>query len=121
MFQVTFSDQSMVEMNKLDMHQQLHLVESISNLTPKHLANPKDPLGRFNRQGTTFYRLRAGDFRCYFEVDGDSVYNHCILHRNTLTDFIFRSKLPMTEEQIAEQHTSFWRYLETLKKPKETT
>lgn len=118
MFQVNFSEQSMAELNKLDVLQQMQLVEQISNLTPEQLASAKEPLGRFNREGQTFYRLRAGDFRCYFEVNGDQLSVNYLLHKNTLTDFIFRTKLPITEEQMAEQHSSFWKYLESLKKSK---
>ena len=116
MFHVTFSDQSMAELNKLPVEAQLNLVDTISNLTPDDLANPREPLGRFKREGRTFFRVRAGDFRCYFEVDGTTLFSHYILHRNTLTDFLFRTKLPLTDEQIAEQHSSFWRYLESFRK-----
>lgn len=116
MFEVTFSDQSMAEMNRLPIEDQLMLVERISNLTPDDLAQPQEPLGQFSRNGKTYYRLRAGEFRCYFEVDGSSAFAHYILHRNTLSDFVFRTKLPMTDELAVEQQTSFWKYLESLRK-----
>lgn len=103
-------------LNGLEMVEQLELVEHISNLTSDQLLHPHEPLGRFNRRGTTFYRLRAKDHRFYFEIEGDTLYCHYILHKNTLTDFIFRTKLPITEEQILEQHNSFWKYLESLRK-----
>ena len=38
-----------------------------------------------------------------------------ILHKNTLADFIFRTKLPVNEEFLAEQEDSFWKYLDSLK------
>ncbi len=116
MYQVTFSDQSMSELNKLPVETQMQIVDTISNLTAEQLEHPREPIGRFRRGGRTFYRIRAGDFRCYFEVDGDTLFSHHILHRNTLTDFIFRTKLPITDEQMAEQHSSFWKYIETFKK-----
>lgn len=115
-FQVTFSDQSMLELNKLTMEDQLMLVDRISNMSSDQLADPDDSIGRFNRDGRTYFRVRAGDFRCYFEIRGNTLFSHYILHKNSLTDFIYRNKLPVTEETMVEQSKSFWKYLETLKK-----
>ena len=116
MYQINFSDQSMRELNSLEKWDQMPLIEKLSDLTQKDLENMGEDLGRFNRNGTTYYRLRAGDYRIYFEVRGDTLYSHYILHQHTLTDFIFRFKLPVNEEQLVEQHQSFWKYLETLRK-----
>jgi mRNA-degrading endonuclease RelE of RelBE toxin-antitoxin system len=116
LYQVTFSDQSMATLNKLAVEDQLKLVDRISNLSPDQLENPDDSIGSFQRDGRTYYRVRAGDFRCYFEINGNTLFSHYILHRNSLTDFIYRNKLPVTEETMAEEHTSFWKYLESLKK-----
>lgn len=116
MFQVTFSDQSIQELNKLEKLDQMDVIEPLTNLTSAKLRHPSEPLGRFSRAGTTFYRLRAGDYRIYFERLEDTLFTHYILHRNSLTDFVFRTKLPISEEQLLEQHQSFWKYLETLNK-----
>lgn len=114
MFQVTFSDQAMGELNKLPVEEQMEMVDVVSNITSEELANPTERLGRFKRGSRTYYRIRAGDFRCYFERRGDTLYAHYILHRNTVTDFVFRMKMPYKEEQMVEQQSSFWKYLETL-------
>lgn len=114
MYQVTFSDQSMGELNRLSVEDQLRVVDVISSITADALNRPKEPIGHMTRDGRTYYRVRAGDFRCYFEIRGDTLYSHYIVHRHTLTDFVFRFKLPVTEEQMIEQHGSFWKYLETL-------
>ncbi len=116
MFQVTFSDQSIAELNKLEKLAQIELIGPLGALTAGDLAHPREPLGRFSRGDRTYYRLRSGDHRMYFTVKGDTLHTHYILHRNSLTDFVFRTKLPISEEQLVEQHTSFWRYLETLGK-----
>ena len=116
LYQVTFSDHSMRELNKLPVEAQLDMVDKISNVSQAQLAKPDESFGRFQRGGTTYYRVRAGDFRCYFEIKGDTLYAHYILHKNSLTDFIYRNKLPATEETMVEQSQSFWKYLETLKK-----
>jgi mRNA interferase RelE/StbE len=116
MYQVTFSDQSIKELNKLDKLAQIELIGPLGSLTAAELANPREPLGKFSRADGTYYRLRSGDYRIYFTVKGEELHTRCILHKNSLTDFVFRTKLPVTEEQLVEQHTSFWKYLETLGK-----
>lgn len=120
MFQVTFSDQSMTELNKLDILVQLPIVEKFSALTADNLQYPGEDLGRFERGGKAYYRLRVGDFRIYFEqLKGDTLYSHYILHKHTLADFVFRFKLPYREETLIEQHQSFWKYLESLSRGEE--
>jgi mRNA interferase RelE/StbE len=114
MYQVTFSDQAMKELNRLDQLAQLALVDPITSLTPSDLAHPREPLGRFNRAGSTFYRLRTGDYRFYFEAHDDTVHVRYILHKNSLEDFLLRNKLPVSEQQLVEQHSKFWKYLESL-------
>jgi len=116
MYQVTFSDQSMGELNKLDTLSQMELMESITQLTPSDLNNLGDQLGKFSWKGKTYYRLRAGEYRIDFEVKDDILFSHVILDKNSMADFIFRTKLPFKEEQLVEQHQSFWKYLESLMK-----
>ena len=106
----------MAELNKLPKLDQLKLMEQISAIHPEELASGAEHLGRFSRAGKIFHRLRAGEFRIYFEVEGDKLIMHYILHQHTLADFIFRFKLPVTEETLLEQHQSFWKYLERLNK-----
>lgn len=120
MFQVNFSEQSMLELNQLDTRSQMLLVEVVSSLKQEQLDNPGEELGRFHRNGKTYYRVRAGEFRIYFEQQGDALFSHYILHKNTLSDFIFRFKLPVTEEFMVEQHDSFWKYLESLRHKEES-
>ena len=116
MYQVTFSEQAMHELNRLDKLAQMDVIEPISLVKPADLASPREPLGRFHRAGREFYRLRAGEFRFYFEVRGDTLQVDYILHKNTLEDFLLRNKLPVSEQQLVEQHSKFWKYLESLTK-----
>lgn len=116
MFQVTFSEQSMQELNRLDKLAQLEAIEPISRIKPSDLSHPREPLGKFTRAGKDFYRLRAGDFRFYFEVQGETLHTHYILHKSSLEDLLFRMKLPVSEQQLFEQHSKFWKYLESLTK-----
>ena len=116
MYQVTFSEQAMRELNRLDKLAQLDAIEPISSLKPDDLAHPREPLGRFHRGQRELYRLRAGDFRFYFESKGESLHVDYILHKNSLEDFLLRNKLPVSEQQLVEQHSKFWKYLESLTK-----
>jgi mRNA interferase RelE/StbE len=116
MYQVTFSEQAMHELNRLDTLSQLDAIDPISGLRPEQLAHPREPLGKFRRGEKEFYRLRAGDFRFYFDVRGDTLHVDYILHKNSLEDFLLRNKLPVSEQQLVEQHSKFWKYLESLTK-----
>lgn len=115
MFQVTFSEQAMRELNKLDKLAQLEAIEPISGLRSAELERPREPLGKFSRGGQTLYRLRSGDHRFYFETrDSGTLHVLYILHHHSLEDFLLRNKLPVSEDQLVEQHSKFWKYLETL-------
>ncbi len=117
MYQVTFSEQSMLELNKLDKFLQLAAIEPISLLKPTDLEHPREPLGHFSRAGQSLYRLRSGDHRFYFETQGsEALHVLYILHSNSLEDFLLRNKLPISENQLVEQHSKFWKYLESLTK-----
>ncbi len=116
MYQVTFSEQSMRELNRLDKLAQMEAIDPISKIRPTDLANPREPLGKFTRGDRTFYRLRSGDFRFYFTVDDDKLHTHYILHKDSLEDALFRMKLPVSEKQLFEQDSKFWKYLESLTK-----
>jgi mRNA-degrading endonuclease RelE of RelBE toxin-antitoxin system len=116
MFQVTFSEQAISELNKLDKLAQLEAVEPISGIKASDLEKPREPLGRFQRGGETLYRLRSGDHRFYFDIQANTLFVRYILHRNSLEDFLLRNKLPVTETQLVEQHSKFWKYLESLTK-----
>lgn len=116
MYQVTFSEQAMGELNRLDKLAQLEAIDPISNLKPDDLLHPREPLGHFRRGTKSLYRLRSGEFRFYFEARGETLHVHYILHKNSLEDFLLRNKLPVSEQQLVEQHSKFWKYLEGLTK-----
>jgi mRNA-degrading endonuclease RelE of RelBE toxin-antitoxin system len=116
MYQVNFSDQAMAELNRLDKLAQLDAIDPISSLRPADLAHPREPLGFFRRGSKAYYRLRSGEFRFYFQARSDSLHVDYILHRNSLEDFLLRNKLPVSEQQLVEQDSKFWKYLESLTK-----
>ena len=106
----------MRELNRLDKLAQLEAIEPISSLKASDLAHPREPLGHFKRGTKSLYRLRAGEFRFYFEVLGETLRVDYILHKNSLEDFLLRNKLPVSEQQLVEQDSKFWKYLESLTK-----
>ena len=121
MFQLTFSDQSMIEVNALDHVGQLELMEKLSSLTSEVLSEKNSEVGRFSRNGKCFHRMRVGDLRVYFEREEKTLHCHYILRKNTFNDFVIRFKLPVSEEQDLEKDQSFWEYLDglTKKSPRE--
>ena len=116
MFQVTFSDQSLSVLNDLPQAEQLDLMDSLSSLSNTILKGNDSKIGKFNRSGKLFYRLRVNDFRIYFEKVDIALHCHYILSKNSVNDFIFRCKLPASQKTSLESHQSFWDYLESLTK-----
>lgn len=106
----------MRELNKLETLAQLALVEPISALKASDLEHPREPLGRFQRRGRPYYRLRAREHRFYFEATNEILHVNYILHKNSLEDFLLRNRLPVSEQQLIEQDSKFWKYLESLTK-----
>ncbi len=118
MYQVTFSTQSMAELNKLGKLEQLEIIDSFGSLTKEQIESGLPEIGKIRRGNKDFYRLRVGDYRIYFEVleQEHTLHAHYILHQHTIADFVFRVKLPFKEENMLEQEDNFWKYLESLKK-----
>lgn len=104
--------------NKLDRLEQMKLLEAFTLISPKMLQDGSEELGKLQRDGHQLYRLRAGDYRIYFEIieKDSSLMAHYILNQHSLSDFVFRFKLPMSDTLLVEEHPSFWSYLESLKK-----
>ena len=70
------------------------------------------------RDGRTLYRFRCSDHSIYFERHPDGILIHRVLHKNTIRDFLFRSKLPMTDDDQSEDTDQFWKMIhETPKTP----
>ena len=119
MYQITFSDQSMVEINHLDISSQMSLISELSDLLDEDFKKKNGKISNFKRNGKVYYRLRIGELRCYFIISKLNLIVEFILHKNTFSDFVFRSKLPLTNESVLEQDSGFWKYLDSLNKTKE--
>ena len=116
MFQVTFSKQSLGELNSLSQGKQLYLMEQLSSLSNDILTGESSSVGTFLRNGKVFYRLRIEDLRVYFEKVDISLHCHFILQKNSLNDFLVRCKMPASNDAVLENHQNFWDYLESLTK-----
>ncbi len=98
MFQVIFNAISAAEMAALPKELQLDLLTEFQFL-PEDLENLDNArFGEVRRDGRQLLRCRARDYRLYFESNPDGILVHRVLHKNTIRDFLFRSNLPMDEE-----------------------
>jgi mRNA-degrading endonuclease RelE of RelBE toxin-antitoxin system len=106
MFQIVFNEISAAELAALPKKLQLQIMGEF-NVNPERLADT-GTYGRLKREGRQLYRYRAGDYRIYFEKTGDGILVHRVVHKNTLKDFFFRTKLPVSEDQALEKEPKFW-------------
>lgn len=112
MLQIIFNDLSASEMASLPKLLQLEILgefqvlpDDLGNLDPKRF-------GKVARDGRTLYRYRAGDYRIYFEPHNHGLLIRRVLSKNTIRDFLFRTSLPLAEdEQLAGNH-KFWEFIE---------
>ena len=116
MFQIIFNELSAAEMSALPKKMQLDLLaefqilpEDLDHLDARHF-------GVIEREGKKLYRYRAKDYRIYFERHELGVVVHRILSRNSLKDFLYRSSLPLGEDQALQQNPKFWDLIESAKK-----
>ena len=91
-------------------------MDKLSSLTNSILVGTDSGVGRFQRKGKSFYRIRLDELRVYLEKIDIALHCHFILPKNSLNDFLFRCKMPASEEAVLENHQSFWDYLESLAK-----
>jgi mRNA-degrading endonuclease RelE of RelBE toxin-antitoxin system len=111
--QIIFNAISAAELSQLDTLAQLDLLDEfkVDEDALEHLA--KDArFGKLERSGRTLYRFRGREHRIYFEIIDDQVIVHRILHKNTLDDFLFRSNLPVSEDEALSQSKSFWKLID---------
>ena len=84
MFQVTFSEQSLSILNSLTQGEQLVLMEKFSSLSSDILDGNNQEIGKFNRKGKVFLRLRVGSFRIYFEKVNNALFIVTLFYLKTL-------------------------------------
>lgn len=108
MFQIVFNEISAAELSKLGTLEQLELLEEFK-VGKADLENLNgDRFGKIDRDGRVLYRFRAKDYRFYFEVKDGSVIMHRVLHKGTFSDFLFRAKMPLAEDEALANSKHFW-------------
>jgi len=110
--QIVFNEISAAEMSNIDTLEQLDLLDEFK-VTQEQLENiDGETFGKFDRDGKALYRFRCKDYRLYFEVQEEAVIVHRVLHKNTFSDFLFRSKLPIGEDEELSQSKHFWKLID---------
>ena len=112
MFQIIFNELSAAEISALPKKLQLDLLAEFQILPEDldHLDSKR--FGVIEREGKKLYRYRAKDYRIYFERREEGITIHRVLHKNTFRDFLFRSKLPMAEDDKLGKTREFWKLIE---------
>ncbi|MCA1658642.1 MAG: hypothetical protein LC627_05030 [Verrucomicrobiaceae bacterium] len=112
MYQMIFNELSAAEISALPKKLQLELLAEFQIL-PEDLDHLDDNrFGVIERDGRKLYRYRAKDYRIYFAKTPEGITIHRVLHKNTFRDFLFRSKLPMAEDDQLGKHGEFWKLIE---------
>ncbi|CAF0689683.1 type II toxin-antitoxin system RelE family toxin [Candidatus Methylacidithermus pantelleriae] len=111
-FQILFAETTAAELATLPKEAQLQLLEEL-RILPEELEAPSgERLGQVEREGRKLFRLRARDWRVYFEACPQGILVRRILHKNTLADFLFRSNLPLAEEDAIGGFPEFWKMVD---------
>ena len=111
-FQIIFNEISAAEISQLPTLAQLEVLAEFQ-VRPEDLEKlDGERFGQIEREGRKLYRYRAKDLRIYFEVTNGSVVVHRVLNKNTLQDFLFRTKLPFSEDEELSQSKTFWKLIE---------
>jgi len=112
-FQIIFNPTSTAELAKMPKELQLSIMGEFRGLPKEVRQSDLDKYGRMEREGHLLHRFRLGDYRIYFELHELGVLVHRILNRNSLKDFLFRSSLPLREEDEAlRENPKFWELIE---------
>jgi mRNA-degrading endonuclease RelE of RelBE toxin-antitoxin system len=112
MFQIIFNELSAAEISALPKRLQLELLAEFQILPEDLDQLDSERFGVIEREGKKLYRYRAKNYRIYFAKTEEGVKVHRVLHKNTLRDFLFRSKLPVSEDAQLGETREFWKLIE---------
>ena len=118
-FQIIFNPTSAAELARMPKELQLHILGEFRGLPQEIMSTELERFGKLERAGKTLHRFRLGDYRVYFERHELGIVVHRILSRNTLKDFLFRSSLPVGEDQALQQNPKFWELIEAARESSE--
>jgi mRNA-degrading endonuclease RelE of RelBE toxin-antitoxin system len=112
-FQIIFNPTSAAELAKMPKELQLNILGEFRGLPQEVMTTELERFGRLEREGRALHRFRIGDYRIYFERHDLGLVVHRILSKNSLKDFLFRSNLPVGEDQALQQNPKFWDLIES--------
>lgn len=112
MFQIIFNDTSATEMAALPQQLQMEILREFDVLPVDLEQADPHKFGRLERDGRPLYRYRAADYRIYFEKTGEGLLIHRVLNKNSLKDFLFRTKLPLAEDEELQINPDFWKMID---------
>lgn len=112
-FQIIFNPTSAAELAKMPKELQLHILGEFRGLPQEVMSTELERYGKLERDGKTLHRFRLQDYRIYFERHELGVVVHRILSKNSLKDFLFRSSLPLGEDEALQQNPKFWDLIES--------
>lgn len=111
-FQIIFNPTSAAELAKMPKDLQLDILGQFRGLPQEIMSTELEGFGKLERHGKTLHRFRIGDYRIYFEKHELGVVVHRILSKNSLKDFLFRSSLPVREDEALQENPKFWELIE---------
>jgi mRNA-degrading endonuclease RelE of RelBE toxin-antitoxin system len=118
-FQIIFNPTSAAELARMPKELQLHILGEFRGLPQEVMSTELERFGKLERNGKTMHRFRLGDYRIYFERHPLGLVVHRILSKNSLKDFLFRSSLPVREDEALQENPKFWELIESAKKSEE--
>jgi mRNA-degrading endonuclease RelE of RelBE toxin-antitoxin system len=111
-FQIIFNPTSAAELSRMPKDLQLDILGQFRGLPQEIMSTELERFGKLERAGRTMHRFRIGDYRIYFERHELGVVVHRILSKNTVKDFLFRSSLPLGEDEALQENPKFWELIE---------
>jgi mRNA-degrading endonuclease RelE of RelBE toxin-antitoxin system len=112
-FQIIFNPTSAAELARMPKELQLSILGEFRGLPHEVMSTELERFGKLERAGKTLHRFRIGDYRIYFERHDLGIVVHRILSRNSLKDFLYRSSLPVGEDEALQQNPKFWDLIES--------
>ncbi len=112
MIQIVFNTISAAEMAAMPIETQLELLAEFQSLPENTKDMDMSKYGEIERDGRRLYRHRSRDYRLYFEINGNELIVHRVLHKNTIRDFLFRADLPMDDGEQEQRAGKFWELID---------
>jgi len=115
MYQIIFNSISSAEMSALPKLLQLEILDEFQIFDPNFIQQSEEKFGIVQQGSRKVYRYRAKDYRIYFELTDGGLLIDRVLHKNTVKDFLYRSKIPLSEDETLQKNPKFWALMDESK------